>query len=561
MHSLFSEISVLVALVAVVALVMRLLKQPLIIGHILTGIIVGPAALGLVRSAETIEVFAKIGISLLLFIIGLGLNPRVIKEVGKPALIVGLAQMTGTTLIGILSSKFLGLSLTESVIFGLAISFSSTIIILKLLSDKHEQTRLYGKISIGILLLQDILAAILLLVVTAQGNNKGFDIVQLLYLIAKGLAVAVPLLLIGSHILPRMQKLVAGSQEFLFLFAIGWGFGAAALFESVGFSLEIGSLIAGIALSGLVYSQEISARLRPLRDFFVVVFFVNLGVHLNFGNITQILPIVIVGVVLVSIVKPLVVLMSMGMIGYTKQTSFRVAVCQSQISEFSLVMVGIALSKSLVSSNFVDAVVLIGLITIAVSTYLIGFSDGIFKLASKHLHMFERGTTRSERTAKTNYDVLIFGLNKGGHEFVRLFNNMNKRFAVVDYDPEVIEKLENAHLPYIYGDVTDPELLSEVDLTKVRLIVSTMTDFETNKFLVMQMEKDCPGTVMITTADSANHANVLYELGASYVMMPHLVGSEKMGNFIKHSGFKKTEFKKFREKHVAHINSGFYADL
>ena len=304
MHDVFTELSIIIAIGTGVSLIMRILRQPLIIGHIVTGIIVGPSVLSLIQSADTIQVFSKIGIALLLFIIGLGLNPKVIKEVGKVAALAGLLQIGFTALFGWIAATILGLTKTESVILAIALSFSSTIIILKLLSDKKEQSRLYGKITIGILLVQDVIATFALLVITAQGNDHGFSPLELLQLVAKGLLIAAPIFYIGNNILPKMHKLIAGSQEFLFLFAIGWGFGCAALFQVAGFSLEIGALLGGISLAALPYTQEISSRLRPLRDFFVVVFFINLGAQLSFSNFWVILPVVIICTFIVIFVKP-----------------------------------------------------------------------------------------------------------------------------------------------------------------------------------------------------------------------------------------------------------------
>ena len=250
---------------------MRLIRQPLIIGYILTGIIVGPSFINIVNNNQTISVFANIGIALLLFIIGLGLNPRVIKEVGKVAAITGGLQIILTTALGFLAGRLFGYTKTESMIVGLALAFSSTIIVLKLLSDKKEQTRLYGKITIGVLLIQDIVAAAVLILVTARSEGS-FSMSTFISLALKGALILIPLFLVSYLILPKLTKLIAGSQEFLFLFAIGWGFGAAALFEHFGFSIEVGALFAGVALANLPYAQEIASRLRPLRDFFVVLF-------------------------------------------------------------------------------------------------------------------------------------------------------------------------------------------------------------------------------------------------------------------------------------------------
>lgn len=324
MHlSVFAEFSLIIAIAAGVSLVMRLLKQPMIIGYILTGILVGPTILHLVSSPETIDVFSSIGIALLLFIIGLGLNPRVIKEVGKVAAIAGLLQVFISGFIGWGAGLILGFSQTEAIFLGIALAFSSTIIILKLLSDKKEQNRLYGKIATGILLIQDLLALIALLFATAHSTSTGFSMLQLGKTMGFGLLIAVPVFLIGSHVLPRMHRLLAGSSEFLFLFAIGWGFGIAALFEATGLGLEIGALIAGVSLASLPYTQEISARLRPLRDFFIIVFFIALGTRLSFDNLAVIVPAIIMCSFIVVVVKPVIVLFIMGTLGYTKKPALR----------------------------------------------------------------------------------------------------------------------------------------------------------------------------------------------------------------------------------------------
>lgn len=555
-ESVFSQLSLIIAISAGIALFMRLLKQPLIIGHILTGIIVGPSILHLAKSPETIEAFSSIGIALLLFIIGLGLNPRVIKEVGKVASVAGFIQVAATAAFAWGAGIILGLTQTESLFLGVAAAFSSTIIILKLLSDKKEQNRLYGKVATGLLLVQDLVAMVALLFVTSRADG-GFSVSQLGLLLVKGLLIAVPMFVISSSVLPRMHKLIAGSQEFLFLFAIGWGFGAAALFEIAGFSLEIGALLAGVALAGLPYTQEISARLRPLRDFFIIVFFIALGTRINFGNISEIIPAIIVTSLIVVVLKPLIVLTIMGLLGYTKRTSFKTAIAMGQISEFSLVFVILGNRVDLVSDSLVSIVTMVALVSIAASTYMILYSDKLFVLFEKWLTMFERRKTHFEQESRHHFDLVLFGYQKGGHEFVSVFKALKKRFVIIDYDPEVIDILEHRKLNYLYGDALDIELLEEAGLDKAKLIVSTISDFETNLFLIRLLETINPHAVVILHADSVEQASELYELGASYVVIPHYIGSEKIGSFIRRSGLKKSEFKKYRQKHLAYLQSHY----
>jgi len=562
MHdSIFTQISLIISLAAGMALIMRLIKQPLIIGHILTGIIVGPTMFHLVKSPDTIEVFSNIGIALLLFIIGLGLNPKVIREVGKVATFAGLLQVGFSMILGWAAGIILGFTHTEAVFLGVALSFSSTIIILKLLNDKKEQTRLYGKIVTGILLIQDLLATVALLFATANSSGGGFSLMQVGVLAIKGVSIGVPLLLIGNFVFPKMHKIIGGSSEFLFLFAIGWGFGCAALFEVSGFSLEIGALLAGIALASLPFAQEISSRLRPLRDFFVIVFFISLGTRLAFGSILSLIPAIFISSIIVIIFKPIVVLIIMGFMGYTKQTSFKTAVSIGQISEFSLVFIMIGNRAGLVSNNLVVVITMVALISIATSSYMIIYADSLLKLLDKHLSMFEYQRNKGERKARHHYELVLFGYQKGGHEFLKVFQSMKKRYVVVDYDPDVIDAFDQQKIHYLYGDATDAELLSEIGLDHTRLIVSTISDHATNVFLMKHLEHHNSSAVAILHADTMEEAAELYELGASYVVIPHYIGSEKISAFIKRSGLKKSEFRKYREKHLAYLQTHFAASL
>jgi len=542
------------------ALLMRLIRQPIIIGYILTGVIVGPIALHLLKSTSTIDAFSNFGIALLLFIIGLGLKPVVIKEVGKVAALAGLIQVAIISGVGWLAGHYLGLGYRQSVFLGVALSFSSTIIILKLLSDKKELPRLYSKITISILIVQDVIAAIALLFVASQGHNSAISLSDLSWLALKGLAATAALFIVGTKILPKLQNFIAGSQETLFLFAIGWGFGCAALFQGIGFSLEVGALMGGIALASLPYTQEISSRLRPLRDFFIVLFFISLGSLITFGSIGSDLRLIIVSLIIVVILKPLIVLVTMGFMGYTKQTSFKTAISLGQISEFSLVLFLLGRSSGILSTSLVNSITVIAIVSIAISTYLINYSDQIYRYLERYLSVFEKRVTHPDRNSgRYSYELILFGYKKGGMEFIKLFQELDKKFVVIDYDPESIDTLEHQKINCIYGDATDIELLNEVNIEKVKLVVSTISDFDTNVFLIKLIEKINPKSIVIVHAESITKAKELYELGASYVVIPHYIGHEHIGSFIKKSDLKKAEFTKFHDKHMEYIKKHYAA--
>lgn len=553
--SIFSELSYIIAIATGVALIMRLFKQPLIIGHIITGIIVGPSVLDIAHSEDSIEAFATFGIALLLFIIGLGLNPKIIKELGKVSTITGGSQVLFTALLSLGLSIGLGYTFQEAIFIGIGLAFSSTIIILKLISDKKEQTRLYGKLAIGILLIQDIIATLALLFLSATGGSEGsIQANDFGVLLVKGAVVITLLFLVSSQVLKRTQKFIAGSQEFLFLFALGWGLGSALIFEKIGFSLEVGALVAGISLATLPYAQEMGARLRPLRDFFIILFFISLGSGLSLDSINSVLGPALVLSMFVVIFNPIIIMVVLGLLGYTKRTSFKTALAMAQVSEFSLIFLVLAERTGYVSIDIISLMTVVAFITIFISSYLIIYTDELYMFFEQRFKMFEHKKVELEQSGH-NFSMLLFGYQKGGNEFVKLFKSMGKKFAVVDYDPEVIDTLTKKKVDHIYGDATDIELLEELGIEKTRLVVSMMTDHSTNVFLLTQVLARNPKAVVIAHSDTPEEATELYEHGATYVMMPHYLGSEKIGSFIKRNGFNKKEFKKYRDKHLVYVET------
>lgn len=556
MHSIFTEISLLLVLAAAMAMIMRALKQPLIIGHILIGLIVGPAVLGIVDSPEAIELLGNFGIALLLFIVGLGLNPKVIKEVGKVSLLTGLGQVIFTSAIGFWVTTLLGYDPMAAFYIAVALTFSSTIIILKLLTDKKEQNKLYGKIAIGFLLVQDIVATFALVIASASGQGN-LNVQDIALLAIKGIGLAVATFLVANLVVRRLSGFLARSQEMLFLFAIAWGFGIGTLFYESGFSLEVGALLAGVALASMPYAQEIGSRLRPLRDFFVVVFFIALGAKLNIDNLGDIVWQAIGLSAFVLIGNPIIVMSIMGLLGYTKKTGFNAGLAVAQISEFSLIFILLGQKNGQINESVVTLVTLIGVITIALSSYMIIYSESLYKRLEPLLRIFERKNTKSELEVRKQHDAVLFGYRHGGSEFVRVFKSLTKRYVVVDYDPEAIERMEQHGIPYFYGDATDLEMLEEVDLSHAKLIVSNLTDHQTNALLLTHLEQVNPHAVAICHADTIQEAAELYGLGASYVMMPHYIGTEKITSFIRKSGMKKSEFNKFRSKHLEYLQNHY----
>jgi len=555
MHGdVFVQLSLAIVLAAVMAFIMKRLRQPLIIGHIITGIIVGPSLLNVIHERAAFDTFSDIGIALLLFIIGLELNAAVIRRLGKMVILTALSLFVVMLAAGFGVARLLDFTQTEGVLIGFALFFSSTIIIAKVLSDKNELTRLHGQIAIGTILLDDLVATLALLFVAAHSaDGTALRISDVVWLFGKGIGLIVVFGFISAKVLPRLSKFMASSQELLFLFALAWGFGVATLVSHAGFSIEIGALFAGVLLAHVPYAAEIGSRLKPLRDFFIVLFFIVLGEGLNISHLGGALVPALIFSALVIIVKPLTVMTTLGILRYTKRTSFKTAINLSQISEFSIILVVLAHSNHMVGERLDSVVTLVALITIAVSTYMMQYDTVLYVRLEKFLRIFERAETREHEYKSRTYPLILFGYKKGGHEFVKTFRAMKKPFIVVDYNPDVIELLDKQHIESLYGDATDMELLSELHMRSAKLVISTITDLPTNKMLIKYVHQHNKEAVVICHADDHNQAAELYHIGASYVMLPHFIGSERISMFIHRNGLSKKNFERYREKHLVEL--------
>ena len=547
------EIGIIIVITALIAGLMQFLRQPLIVGYILSGIVVGPYFLNIIHSTGTMDIFAHMGIALLLFIVGLNLNPKVIKEVGKVSSVTGIGQVIFTSLIGFFICKLFGFSTIISIYVAIALTFSSTIIIMKLLSDKDDMGTLYGKISMGFLIIQDLIAMLILMVISATPGE--FNLTTLVIgTILKGLGLLVILSLIGIYILPSVTKAIARSQEFLLLFSVSWCLALASCFHYLNFSMEIGALLAGITLSLSPYRYEISSRMRPLRDFFIVLFFILLGSQMVFTNMQQyIFPIILLSI-FILIGNPLIVMVLMGLLGYTKRNSFLAGLTVAQISEFSLILIALGVKVGHLTNEILSLVTVIGLITIAGSTYMIIHSNTIYSHLSKYLKIFEKkGSKVDEHKYHEHdvYDIILFGYNQIGYDLLKSFKKIKKKFLVVDYNPETIIDLAKEGTDCRYGDAGDSELLNELNLSKTKMVYSTIPDFDTNLLLVNKVRESNQKAIIIIVAHQIDEAMKLYDQGATYVIIPNFLGRHHTSTLIEKYGL---NLNRFLEEKVTHIN-------
>ena len=548
MDNIFLQISVLLGITVSIAFIMRILRQPLIVAYIVAGLVAGPLFLNLVAGGEEFfQIFAEFGIVLLLFIVGLSLNLDYIKKVGKAVLIGGLVQFVITSGFGLLIMTLLNFSFITSLFVAMAISFSSTIIVIKLLADKRDLESVYGRFVIGTLLVQDIIAVILMIFLNTSNSEGAVWYNTAITIGAKGVVLTGIVFLMSRYLLPHIMDKVATSGEMLFIFTIAWCFGVASLVYWSGFSIEIGAIIAGISLGASPYQPEISSRIRPLRDFFIVLFFVVLGSELQVTQVRDaIMPAIILSV-FVLLFKPILLYFTMRFLKYTRRSAYLASTTSGQVSEFGFILIFTAIGINYLRGSELAILTLVALITIVVSSYIITYNEFIYRKLLPLFNKFGEDIHRkiNEDNLK-NYPVWIFGYHRIGWKVCEALAEKKIKFAVVDFDPAAIAKLKHRGIPVFFGDAADVEFLNELPLNKARLVISTLPEPDDQKTLITNIRQHNKRCHIIGNLYHSDHLEELYKAGADYIMMPHLLGGQWIAEILKTHSWSKSTFKKIR---------------
>ncbi len=531
----FYEIAALLTLAAVVGFLGVLARQPLIVSFIAVGIIAGPSVLDITQSPEQIELLAELGIAILLFLVGIKLDVKLVRTLGTVALTTGLGQVAFTAGIGFLICLALGLDTVTSLYVAAALTFSSTIIIVKLLSDKREIDSLHGRIALGFLIVQDIVVVLAMIVLSAIGiAGPGSDdggIGDLLQVLGGSALMLALVLAFIRYVADPLTDRMARAPELLVAFAIAMAALFAAIGDAVGFGKELGGLLAGIALASTPYREAIAARLAPLRDFLVLFFFIFLGTQLDLAGLGQNLTAAVVLSLFVLIGNPLIVLIIMGVMGYKKRTGFLAGLTVAQISEFSLIFMAMGITLGHVDTAALGLVTLVGLITIAGSVYMITYSHVLYNWLEPLLSPFERPDTPAEHgieaDVKGHYDAIVFGLGRFGTAIASRLERLGLRVLGVDFNPASVRQWQKDGRDAVYGDAMDPEFVASLPLAHAKWAIATMPAHDTGVFhedpriaLINALkEQQFRGRIAVTNRHDAD-TETLQEAGAHLVLEP-----------------------------------------
>ncbi|PJA90391.1 MAG: hypothetical protein CO137_00425 [Candidatus Magasanikbacteria bacterium CG_4_9_14_3_um_filter_32_9] len=557
MENIFLQISVLFGITVSLALFIKLLKQPLIIAYVFSGLFIGPLFLNLIDGSENyFKSFAELGIVLLLFMVGLGLNLDFVKKSGKAVAIGTLVQFFISGVLGFFIMYFLKFTFWPSLFVAIAITFSSTIIVTKLLADKKDLDTTYGRYLVGLLLIQDVIAVMLLIFISTSTGTAEAWYQVLSIALGKGFLLIGVLYFLAKYVLPKIIEKVASSGELLFIFTISWCFGVASLVYMLGFGIEIGAVIAGVSLGTSPYQHQISSRVKPLRDFFIVLFFIVLGSELQLGDLQQALVPGIILTAFVLIFDPLILFITMRKMRYTRRNAFLAGITTAQVSEFGFILIFAATSAGLLVGPELAILTIVALSTIIISSYLITYNEQIYKKILPILKKFGKDV-HQEIEDPEEYPVWVFGYHRMGWKICETLKEKGIKFAVVDYDPQAIQKLKQRQIPAFFGDASDIEFLEELPLAKAKLIVSTMPEADDQKTLISHIRQHSKGTYIISTLFHVKHLRQLYEEGADYVMLPHLLGGAWISNTLKDNKWSKKLFNDLKKEQKEELRLRF----
>ncbi len=505
-ESSFVSVALILALAVAGGAIAKLLRQPVVVSFIVVGILAGPTAFNLVEGAEEIRLFAKFGIAILLFLVGLKLDFHMIRSTGKVALIAGLSQVAFTAAVGFGLAVLFGFETTTALYIAVALTFSSTIIIIKLIGDKRELDTLYGRIAVGILIVQDILVvAAMVVIVTIGTPGEGSVVTDLVVTLASSAVFLGVAAFASRFVLEKVLDWISKSPELTLLFGVAWAIVLAAISTLIGLSMEIGAFVAGVSLASTAYRESLGARMVSLRDVMLLFFFIELGASLTFADaLGQLWPAIVLSV-FVLVGKPLIVFAIMGWMGYRSITSFRTGVALAQISEFSLILIALGFSLGQVDSAVLSLVTLVAVFTITVSSYFILYTDKLYSMMQGFMHLFERGKAEAvdEESQSLSFDAIVVGSGRFGTEVISGLISSGSSVLAVDLDPDALARAREIGAETLFGDVGDPDFAKMLPMHQSDTLICTAPDRSTNTLLLGSIKSlGYEGKIYLTALDN-----------------------------------------------------------
>ena len=515
--------------------------QPTIIAYILAGVVIGPVVLGLVEVTELTETLSELGLAFLLFLLGIKMRIDEIKHILAPIVKVSLPQMAAVAAVGIGVSLALGFGTMESIIIGLAVMYSSTAVVIKMLTDMGETTTLHGKMDVGILLLQDVVVVIILAVLAAGRPESiaevGTTLAVVLTLVA---IITVAALAASKYALPPVFRRIADNKQVFFLIAISWAFLFVFVSDNVNLflaplgitaylSIEMGAFLAGVAIAQLPYSKELQDRVNPLTDLFVMIFFASVALSLDAGELFFYWQEAVLAAVVLMVGKFVIFFALLSWQRFDSETTFFGSLYMIQVSEFGVVVATAAVVGGFIGVEILGFLTLLALITMGVSVYFFAYGDALFERTVPFLTRFEAEETFTEEKREHSDHAVVVGYDDVTRNLLGLLEDHYENLVVVDRRTDHIRELEEAGYETVFGDVGSATIRKDIGLKQAGFVLSSSDQLEIGKRL---LKETSDGTIVIVEANDAEDARVLYERGADYVIRSVDLSGERLADYI-----------------------------
>jgi len=549
---LLSNIGLAIVVATALALLAKLLKQPLLVAYLGAGIVLGPKiGFGLIEDEESISLISEIGLILLLFIIGLEIDLKKLLSAGRTLIVSGVAQFLICLALGIgffiLIGFKLGSGRFDALYLAVALALSSTMIVVKILYDKFELTTLPGRITLGILVFQDIWA-ILFLSIQPNLLNPGVAVVFLSFV--KGAALVFLCFIVSKYILSKIFASIAKTPELLLVTAIAWCFLASGIAGALGLSREMGALVAGVSLSTFPYNIDVIAKVINIRDFFVTLFFVGLGMQIPAPSLSLI-GYAAAGSIFLLLTRfasifPVLYLMKNGL-----RASLIPSINLAQMSEFSLVIASLGMGFNHIDSQVVGILIFIFAITSVASTYMIQYNHQIQSVIAPLFRLvgikdIERHSPQHDADQQHREIVFLGFFREASSIFFELEAMQDKdekylteKVLVIDFNPHVHRKLNKRKVKCVYGDISSVDTIKHAHIESAKVVVSSIPDSIlrgiTNQKILRLLKRICPGAKVIVTANTLQSALHLYDEGADFVFIPRIHSSQYVAQVIAES--------------------------
>jgi Kef-type K+ transport system membrane component KefB len=538
--NIFVQFAIILSISSFLGLIALKFKLPLIVSYLLAGVALSLLSVFDTSGSLVLHILPEIGIAFVLFLIGMELDLREIKSLGLPIIISAVGQILITSVVGFGIANALGFGVKEGILLGLGLGFSSTVVVVKMLIEKGDLSSLYGKLSIGILLVEDLVAIITLMVISVSSSALNVGVQQslpILALLLKGIGLFILTFVLSKYVLQRIFDAVAKSTELLFFTSITWCFVFTSLAVFSGFSIEIGAFLAGIALASSPYHLQIQGKIKPLRDFFLTLFFIYLGSQIKVNYLWSGLPIILIFTAFALIFKPMVYMFILGLFGFKKHTIFQTAIHLSQISEFSLIVLVVGAKFMGVSGMTVSVMAVVAVISIIASSILISNSRKIYRFLLPIMPIFERNVKKhfleTEFLDQIEEHVIIIGAHRIGGPIAEYLKKEGIPFLVMDFNPHLVKKLKDEGMNVVYGDIGDPDVLDNLPIEKTKLIISTAPSLNDNEILLSECKRRKTDAVIVVRAEDKAHGEALKALGADHTISPERVTGSYLVKQIK----------------------------